>query len=151
VPEQFLHDFDVRSVCPQKGRIRVPEGVPPNVFGDSQLKRDSRMTLRIISCPQYDRTKGSNDKEEAELNTAWENQLLNGRDKRFEPKSQTEMFLQSGLLELSVGYGSKVVNSAAWLEFLPISDTPGVRHPRACILQTAPSIRNADMWSSVIR
>jgi len=82
------------------------------------------MTLRIISCPQYDRTKGSNDKEEAELNTAWENQLLNGRDERFEPKSQTEMFLQSGLLELSVGYGSKVVNSAAWLEFLPISDTP---------------------------
>jgi hypothetical protein len=35
VPEQFPHDFDVYSVCPQKGRIRVPEGVPPNVFGNS--------------------------------------------------------------------------------------------------------------------
>ncbi len=39
MPEQFLHDFDVRPVGPQKGRIRVPEGVPPNVFGDSQLNR----------------------------------------------------------------------------------------------------------------
>jgi hypothetical protein len=40
VPEQFLHDLDVRPVCPQKGRIRVTKGVPPNVFGDSQLSRD---------------------------------------------------------------------------------------------------------------
>jgi len=39
VTKEFLHHLDIRSVCSQQRRIRVPEGVPSDVLCDADLSR----------------------------------------------------------------------------------------------------------------